>query len=189
MDPAGLVVIFSFSSWVTDSRRHIKGAIFRYNESCEERTQELSEFCNWFEMYENIWPLSLVSSDIQYTQLQGDGDQHMAEIDEMDDEGFRTVQALWPRVEQGAGDLQKIMSVTAEMGQKALKADLKEQLVKLGNEVANKQMRIEDLEKKLRGEQDRAKAKEAESIRERQMFEVKIKRKEEEIAQVGVARN
>lgn len=163
-----------------DSRRHIKGAIFRYNESCEERTQELSEFCNWFEMYENIWPLPLVSSEVQYSQFANPREDDEEE-DEMDDDGFRTVQAMWPQIQKGADDLAKIMNVTAEMGQKALKADLKEQLLKLGSEVAQKNMRIEDLEKKLRIEVDKIKAKEAEQIRERQMHEVKMKRKEEEI--------
>jgi hypothetical protein len=159
--------------WLSESRRHINGAIFRYNESCEERNEALSGFCNWFELYENIWPLPLVSNDLQYDVLLGkDGKLNQDHAQE-----HEAVHEIWPQVSKMREDLSQIMSVTSEMGQKALNADLRAQMNDLRAKISEKAAEVEAVEKKLRAEKDINKQREQEMIKLRQMNEVQVKRR------------
>mmetsp|Transcript_64614 Transcript_64614/g.159054 ORF Transcript_64614/g.159054 Transcript_64614/m.159054 type:complete len:1220 (+) Transcript_64614:60-3719(+) len=163
--------------WLDDSRRYINGAIFRYNESCIERNEALNGFCNWFELYENIWPLPLVSSDVQYDVLLGGEAKQQSE----EDEGFENLQDLWPQMTKMRDDLGQIMSATSEMGQKALNAELRAELKRLSNEILDKQSKLELSEKKIKAEKDLVKMKENELSKLRQMNEVQVKRRDEDI--------
>ena len=133
-------------AWVETSRRKINGQIFRYNESCDERQEQLEEFCNWFELYENIWPLPLVSNIVQYDGLQG-----TETVDEMDDQ-LGEMEKMWPKMGMMREDLSKIMTQSAEMGRRALSAELKAAVENLQRKLNNSEEQCELLQKSLEAE-------------------------------------
>jgi hypothetical protein len=159
--------------WISESRRLINGAMFRYNESCEERNEALTGFCNWFELYENVWPLPLVSNDVQYDVLVGKEKYQ----NQNDEEDYDKIHELWPHVTKMRQDLSQIMSLTTDMGQKALNADLCSQIESFQAKISEKSAEIDGLEKKLRAEKESLKFKDQEMIKLRQMSEVQIKRR------------
>eukprot|EP00961_Rhodomonas_salina_P064797 871988-Rhodomonas_salina.1 len=166
--------------WVDHSRRMINGAVFRYNESCEERHEQLTAFCDWFELYENIWPLPLVQNDLQYNELLGK-EQDPAEDEDAD---MEKVSALWPKMAKMREDLGHIMSVTSEMGQKALNAELREELTRQANKIKELDDTIQILQKALEAERKIVQEQQNEMSKMRNMHEVAINRRNEEIRQL-----
>jgi hypothetical protein len=135
-------------AWVESSRRKINGQIFRYNESCEERQEQLEEFCNWFELYENIWPLPLVTNSLQFDDLQG-----TKTIDAIDDHA-EEMEKMWPKMGMMREDLSKIMTQAAEMGRRALSAELKAAVENLQRKLNSSEEQCEFLQKSLDAEKN-----------------------------------
>lgn len=130
-------------AWVENSRRKINGQIFRYNESCDERQEQLEDFCNWFELYENIWPLPLVTNSVQFDGLQGS-----ETFDAMDDH-VEEMEKMWPKMGMMREDLSKLMAQAAEMGRRALSAELKAAVENLQRKLNSSEEQCEFFQKSL----------------------------------------
>ncbi|MGB1607234.1 MAG: hypothetical protein ACPIOQ_81665, partial [Promethearchaeia archaeon] len=96
--------------WVQKSRLKINGQMFRYNDMCQEREQQLGEFVEWFELLENMWPLPLVDNNAQFHLMQG---SDKAPIDHELNDRLLEMQTLLPRVRMMREDLGQIMKTTA----------------------------------------------------------------------------
>ena len=162
--------------WVEKSRRMINGQLFRYNESCDERQEQLEDFCNWFELYENIWPLPLVTNNIQFDSLQ-DVDSY---VDEMG-QSVSDMQKMWPKMGMMREDLAKIMSQAAEMGRRALSAELKEQITTLTRKLTNAEEQVEFLTTSLDNERNTTRDLRNELAKQKTLAEVQMQRKKDEI--------
>lgn len=165
--------------WVENSRRKINGQIFRYNESCDEREEQLSDFCNWFELYENIWPLPLVSNSIQYDELQGTRSDNRMN-DELEDQ-INEMEKMWPKMGMMREDLTNIMGRAAEMGRRALSAELKAELENLTRKLNTSEELAEFLQKSLDTERNTTRELRNEVSKNKQIVEAQIARKNEEI--------
>ena len=161
--------------WVEESRRMLNRKMFLYNESCEERQKQLSAFCDWFEVYQNIWPLPLVGSEAQYASFLGTRSKETELIEES------KIQHLWPQISKMKDDLTHIMSVTSEMGQKALGLEVRKEMKRLNVVIRDCQDQIEDGKKKLEHEKKIVLSKEAELVKHRHMHETALNSRNEVI--------
>ena len=133
--------------WIETSKRVVNGAMFRYSESCEEREEQLNEFCDWFELYENIWPLPLVSNEVQFEGFMGkDLEVSLGDVSEEDASQNLKMHEMWPKMVQMRDDLSQIMKLTSTMGQKALGGDARDENLKLRNLIQDQSEQIRDLE-------------------------------------------
>ena len=165
--------------WVENSRRKINGQIFRYNESCDEREEQLSDFCNWFELYENIWPLPLVTNNIQYDELQGSRSEDRMN-DELEDQ-INEMEKMWPKMGMMREDLSNIMGRAAEMGRRALSAELKAEVENLTRKLNTSEELAEFLQKSLDTERNTIRELRNEVSKNKQVNEAQMARKNEEI--------
>ena len=161
--------------WVESSRRKIIGQVFRFNESCDERQEQLEEFCNWFELYENMWPLPLVTNNIQYDELQGAGS-----VDVMQDK-LNEMEKLWPKMGMMREDLSKLMAQAAEMGRRALSAELKAEVQNLTCKLNKSEELAEHLQRSLDAEKNATRELKNEAAKTKQVQEVQMARKTQEI--------
>ena len=161
--------------WVENSRRKINGQIFRFNESCDERQEQLEDFCDWFELYENMWPLPLVTTNIQYDELQG-----TSSVDAMQDH-VSEMEKLWPKMGMMREDLSKLMAQAAEMGRRALSAELKAQIQNLTRKLNASEELAEHLQRSLDAEKNTSRELRNEVAKTKQVAEVQMARKVEEI--------
>ena len=161
--------------WVQKSRRKVNGQLFRYNESCNEREEQLGDFCEWFELYENMWPLPLVTNHVQYEELQG-----INRVDDMEDH-INEMEKIWPKMGMMRDDLTKLMGQTAEMGRKALNAELKSQIESLTRKLNKSEELVESLQRSLDAEKNTTRELRNEASKAKMIAEAQMARKVEEL--------
>ena len=165
--------------WVKKSRLKINGQMFRYNDMCQEREQQLGEFVEWFELLENMWPLPLVDNNAQFHLMQG---SDKAPIDHELNDRLLEMQTLLPRVRMMREDLGQIMKTTADMGRAALGAELKEQVKTLQRKLAATEEQLESTQKNFDAEKHQTRDLRNDLSKAKMVADAQVKRKMDEIA-------
>ncbi|KAJ1487230.1 hypothetical protein T484DRAFT_2253106 [Baffinella frigidus] len=147
MDPANPQV--SGKQWIESSKRMVNGAMFRYSESCEEREEQLTDFCDWFELYENIWPLPLVSTEVQYEEFLGKDSAAAVSVTDEDGASNMVLHEMWPKMAKMREDLSGLMKLTSSMGQKALHGETKEENLSLRNMIQDHADKIQEQDEEM----------------------------------------
>ena len=161
------------------SRLKINGQMFRYNDMCQEREQQLGEFVEWFELLENMWPLPLVDNNAQFHLMQG---SDKAPIDHELNDRLLEMQTLLPRVRMMREDLGQIMKTTADMGRAALSAELKEQVKTLQRKLAATEEQLESTQKNFDAEKHQTRDLRNDLSKAKMVADAQVKRKMDEIA-------
>eukprot|EP00960_Hanusia_phi_P006594 188730-Hanusia_phi.AAC.2 len=163
--------------WMADSRRLLNSSIFTYFESCpcEEREEKLAEFCEWFETYENVWPLPMVTSKSQFLELLNAPNPTPALHD-------NEIGQLFPKIVKMREDLTAIMSVLSKMGQQALNTDLHSRLNQVYENLHSCESTINQQREQLSAKESVIQELKQEIVSNRQHNNKKIEELSEDIA-------
>jgi hypothetical protein len=91
------------------------------------------------------------------------------------------MQEMWPKISKMKEDLSRIMSVTSEMGRKALGLEVRKEMKRLNIVIRDCQIQIEEGKKKLEHEKKAVLAKEAELAKHRHMHDTALNSRNEVI--------